>query len=203
MIVDCRPLDANKSKRPLPQHCIKYPVASGRKFRWYHGPMGDDAERTSQKEKTTSIDMAGLFGPRHDRFIGPPQSPLRNHIIAMNCPAVTRVRSFDAGLHVVAVQPIIGIKHSDAIIFLSNRNQRTDTPRGLATVAVFSIDLYMPYPLTINPLLGKTISNEEVIGGHGLVFYAIDGALQQVSVLFVIWRNDCIAFMSRHRPIDP
>src|SRR5215813_2121760 len=136
MIVDRRPLDANKSKRLLPQHCIKYPVANGPKSRWYHRPMGDDAERPSQKEKTTSIDVGGFLGPRHDGFIGPPQSPLRNDIIALICPAVIRVRSLDAGLHVVAVQPIIGIKHSDAIIFLSNRNQRTDTPRGPATVAV-------------------------------------------------------------------
>src|SRR5215813_12511075 len=100
--------------------------------------MGDDAERTSQKEKTTSIDMAGLLGPRQDRLIGPPQSPLRNDIIAMNRPAVTRVRSFDAGLHVVAVQPIVGIKHSDAVIFLRNRNHCTDSPRDVAAVAVFS-----------------------------------------------------------------
>jgi hypothetical protein len=55
---------------------------------------------SASRGKDAGIDMPWFVGPRQDSFIRPPQ--LHNYIIAIKRPAVTRLRSFDAGASIAA-----------------------------------------------------------------------------------------------------
>src|SRR5262245_45405656 len=98
----------------------------------------------------------------------------------------------------VGLEPVVRVEKSDALAIAGNRQERPDGARGIAVVRVIAVEPDVPDAFAVDPILRKTVRNEDMFRRHGLLANALDAALQQPFLFLEVRRNDRVARALTH-----
>jgi hypothetical protein len=131
---------------------------------------------------------SGLFRDVDTRAVGSHQIPAGDHEVTF--PTGQSRGGCEAFLEVIRLDPIVGIDHRDGEIALGSGQNASDPTGRVAIVAMRPVEPQMPHAGRIDPILRKSVRDQQMVGAYGLPPHAVDAPLQERSIFLVVRRYD-------------
>lgn len=127
-----------------------------------------------------------LIGEQHDAAIDAAEAALGDDIVRRR----ELPRRRQTSLHMIGIDPVIGIEQTDGIIAFADAGDKPDSARGVAEIAMGAIQRDVPDSMLADPLDGMTVGDEQMRGRYALHGDAGDTAFQRRTRLAIIRRDD-------------